>query len=223
MPVAVLQLPRTRTAILAIGSLAATTARRPGQSRRRPSIFKPGNQWHTSWNVGHAPARILEIISEAERFSDCFDSIKIASRRDRARALVGCRHRDRVAGVAGCPTDQDRSVQDAHLHGMLTAMQCHIRPRSSLDRLLVMNVINARRAARSLSSSRHARTVLRRCPRKTKSDVLQPEGGPSNSPRPSGKPEPCPRRLRRIAIGPCGACGPVATSRNPRRCLIFQS
>jgi hypothetical protein len=26
-------------------------------------IFKPRNQWHTFWNAGDAPARILEIIS----------------------------------------------------------------------------------------------------------------------------------------------------------------
>ena len=33
-------------------------------------IFKPRNQWHTFWNVGDEPARLLEIISPAgfERF-----------------------------------------------------------------------------------------------------------------------------------------------------------
>jgi quercetin dioxygenase-like cupin family protein len=33
-------------------------------------IFKPRNQWHTFWNAGDAPARLLEIISPAgfERF-----------------------------------------------------------------------------------------------------------------------------------------------------------
>jgi cupin domain len=33
-------------------------------------IFKPRGQWHTFWNAGDAPARILEIISPAgfERF-----------------------------------------------------------------------------------------------------------------------------------------------------------
>jgi mannose-6-phosphate isomerase-like protein (cupin superfamily) len=33
-------------------------------------IFKPRSQWHTFWNAGDAPARILEIISPAgfERF-----------------------------------------------------------------------------------------------------------------------------------------------------------
>ena len=29
-------------------------------------IFKPRNQWHTFWNAGDVPARILEIISPAE-------------------------------------------------------------------------------------------------------------------------------------------------------------
>jgi len=28
-------------------------------------IFKPRHQWHTFWNAGDAPARILEIISPA--------------------------------------------------------------------------------------------------------------------------------------------------------------
>ena len=33
-------------------------------------IFKPRNQWHTFWNAGDTPARILEVISPAgfERF-----------------------------------------------------------------------------------------------------------------------------------------------------------
>ena len=35
-------------------------------------IFKPRNQWHTFWNAGDEPARILEIISPAgfEKFFD---------------------------------------------------------------------------------------------------------------------------------------------------------
>src|SRR6266571_1349796 len=35
-------------------------------------IFKPKDQWHTFWNAGDEPARILEIISPAgfERFFD---------------------------------------------------------------------------------------------------------------------------------------------------------
>jgi mannose-6-phosphate isomerase-like protein (cupin superfamily) len=36
----------------------------------RDLVFKPRNQWHTFWNAGDAPCRILEIISPAgfERF-----------------------------------------------------------------------------------------------------------------------------------------------------------
>ncbi len=33
--------------------------------KTRDLIFKPRNQWHTFWNAGDAPARILEIISPA--------------------------------------------------------------------------------------------------------------------------------------------------------------
>jgi mannose-6-phosphate isomerase-like protein (cupin superfamily) len=35
-------------------------------------VFKPRNQWHTFWNAGDEPARILEVISPAgfERFFD---------------------------------------------------------------------------------------------------------------------------------------------------------
>ena len=48
-------------------------------------IFKPRNQWHTFWNAGDEPARILEIISPAgfERF---FDELVDARRRHACRA-----------------------------------------------------------------------------------------------------------------------------------------
>ena len=32
---------------------------------QRDLIFKPRNQWHTFWNAGDKPARLLEIISPA--------------------------------------------------------------------------------------------------------------------------------------------------------------
>lgn len=37
-------------------------------------IFKPRNQWHTFWNAGDTPARILEIISPAG-FEDFFKQV----------------------------------------------------------------------------------------------------------------------------------------------------
>ena len=40
------------------------------EARRGDLVFKPRNQWHTFWNAGDEPCRILEIISPAgfERF-----------------------------------------------------------------------------------------------------------------------------------------------------------
>jgi hypothetical protein len=40
-------------------------------------VFKPRNQWHTFWNAGDEPCRILEIISPAgfERFFDELDGL----------------------------------------------------------------------------------------------------------------------------------------------------
>jgi mannose-6-phosphate isomerase-like protein (cupin superfamily) len=37
-------------------------------------VFKPRNQWHTFWNAGDGPARILEIISPAG-FEKYFDEL----------------------------------------------------------------------------------------------------------------------------------------------------
>ena len=54
-------------------------------------IFKPRNQWHTFWNAGDEPARILEIISPAgfERFFDeLVDLGGASSRPARARRAV---------------------------------------------------------------------------------------------------------------------------------------
>ena len=50
-------------------------------------IFKPRDQWHTFWNAGDVPARILEIISPAgfERF---FDELAEPETLDRPRATL---------------------------------------------------------------------------------------------------------------------------------------
>jgi mannose-6-phosphate isomerase-like protein (cupin superfamily) len=40
-------------------------------------VFKPRNQWHTFWNAGDGPCRILEIISPGG-FEHCFDQIAAA-------------------------------------------------------------------------------------------------------------------------------------------------
>jgi hypothetical protein len=48
--------------------------RRGGRGRSRHLIFKPRGQWHTFWNAGDEPARILEIISPAG-FEGFFDEL----------------------------------------------------------------------------------------------------------------------------------------------------
>jgi mannose-6-phosphate isomerase-like protein (cupin superfamily) len=54
-------------------------------------IFKPRNQWHTFWNAGDEPARILEIISPAgfERF---FEELLEPESPDRPRATLPQRY-----------------------------------------------------------------------------------------------------------------------------------
>jgi quercetin dioxygenase-like cupin family protein len=44
-------------------------------------IFKPRNQWHTFWNAGDTPARILEIISPAG-FENYFRELAVELRND---------------------------------------------------------------------------------------------------------------------------------------------
>jgi hypothetical protein len=56
------------------------------------SIFKPRNQWHTFWNAGDAPARILEIISPAG-FENYFRELGVEPRSgapDRQRLAALC-------------------------------------------------------------------------------------------------------------------------------------
>ncbi len=53
-------------------------------------VFKPRNQWHTFWNAGDEPCRILEIISPAgfERFFAELDAMGGAARRTRRRCAA---------------------------------------------------------------------------------------------------------------------------------------
>ena len=58
-------------------------------------IFKPRNQWHTFWNAGEEPARILEIISPAgfERFfAELVDLGGVMEADPRALADLGARY-----------------------------------------------------------------------------------------------------------------------------------
>lgn len=58
-------------------------------------VFKPRNQWHTFWNAGDAPCRILEIIAPAgfERFFQELDAIGGALKADPAElTALGARY-----------------------------------------------------------------------------------------------------------------------------------
>jgi mannose-6-phosphate isomerase-like protein (cupin superfamily) len=59
-------------------------------------IFKPRGQWHTFWNAGSEPARILEVISPAgfERyFEEMVDLLKAGPPDPAALAALAARHR----------------------------------------------------------------------------------------------------------------------------------
>jgi mannose-6-phosphate isomerase-like protein (cupin superfamily) len=53
-------------------------------------VFKPRNQWHTFWNAGDEPARILEIISPAgfEKFFDALADLTAAGPPDPDELVV---------------------------------------------------------------------------------------------------------------------------------------
>ncbi len=53
-------------------------------------IFKPRGQWHTFWNAGDAPARILEIISPAgfEKFFDTMTELAGRGELDPAKLVA---------------------------------------------------------------------------------------------------------------------------------------
>ena len=61
---------RTSTATCSRGAWARCSATRSSIAEPGDLVFKPRNQWHTFWNAGDEPARILEIIAPAgfERF-----------------------------------------------------------------------------------------------------------------------------------------------------------
>ena len=70
-------------------------------------VFKPRNQWHTFWNAGDQPARILEIISPAgfeKYFEELVDLGGSAGMRPEALAELSARYeldvdRDSIPGL----------------------------------------------------------------------------------------------------------------------------
>ncbi len=75
-------------------------------------IFKPRNQWHTFWNAGDKPARILEIISPGG-FEQAFREM---------HAMGEALDPEKMAGIAsryGCEADFDRTPPIIERHGLV--------------------------------------------------------------------------------------------------------
>jgi mannose-6-phosphate isomerase-like protein (cupin superfamily) len=74
-------------------------------------IFKPRDQWHTFWNAGDTPARILEIISPGG-FEEAFREID---------TLVGEPDPSEIAAIAaryGCEVDFEGTMPIIERHGL---------------------------------------------------------------------------------------------------------
>jgi hypothetical protein len=80
-------------------------------------IFKPKGQWHTFWNAGDAPARILEIISPAgfEKFFDTVTDLAGRGELNPARLVA-------LAAEYGTEVDLNSVPQLVAAHGVVFAM-----------------------------------------------------------------------------------------------------
>jgi uncharacterized cupin superfamily protein len=76
-------------------------------------VFKPRGQWHTFWNPGDVPTRVLEIISPAglEQFFRLVD----APEPDQDMARIG-----ELAATIGCDVDEDATAALVERHRLLT-------------------------------------------------------------------------------------------------------
>ena len=80
-------------------------------------IFKPRGQWHTFWNAGDTPARILEIISPSgfEKFFDTMADLAGRGALNPARLVA-------LAAEYGTDVDIDSVPQLVAAHGLTFAM-----------------------------------------------------------------------------------------------------
>jgi len=74
-------------------------------------IFKPRGQWHTFWNAGDVPARILEIISPGG-FEDAFREIHALGDELEAETMAA------IAARYGVEVDFERTLPIVERHGL---------------------------------------------------------------------------------------------------------
>ena len=77
------------------GSFAAITDGREVEAGPRDLVFKPRGQWHTFWNPGDVPTRVLEIISPAGleqffRLVDAPEAEQDMTKISEMAARIGC-------------------------------------------------------------------------------------------------------------------------------------
>jgi mannose-6-phosphate isomerase-like protein (cupin superfamily) len=74
-------------------------------------LFKPRSQWHTFWNAGEAPARMLEIISPAG-FEQAFRDIAAIDGEPTPEAIA------EIGGRYGVDADFERTMPLVERHGL---------------------------------------------------------------------------------------------------------
>lgn len=74
-------------------------------------VFKPRNQWHTFWNPGETPTRVLEVISPAGL--EQFFRLIGAPEADQDLAEI-----QRLGGTIGCEVDPDATSALLERHGL---------------------------------------------------------------------------------------------------------
>jgi mannose-6-phosphate isomerase-like protein (cupin superfamily) len=74
-------------------------------------LFKPRGQWHTFWNAGDSPARILELISPA-------GMEELFRRLDLSPELMEPETLTRLAGEFGAQVDFDGTLPIVERHGL---------------------------------------------------------------------------------------------------------
>ena len=93
------------------GTFAAVLGGQEVQAGPGDLVFKPRGQWHTFWNPGEVPTRVLEIISPAglEEFFRLVDAAEADQDPERIAEM---------AARIGCDVDHDATAALVDRHGL---------------------------------------------------------------------------------------------------------
>jgi mannose-6-phosphate isomerase-like protein (cupin superfamily) len=93
------------------GRMAAMLGDHEVSAQAGDLVFKPREQWHTFWNPGDEPARVLELISPAG-LEELFRRLDALDAWPEPAALVA------LAGEYGCDLDLEATMPLAERHGL---------------------------------------------------------------------------------------------------------